>query len=56
MLLTEAVLKYLIHCKNLCNCHNVSPSSTTIKEKKIDMEAKEIQGPGESDSKVDQGV
>jgi hypothetical protein len=27
---------YLIHCKNLCKCHNVplSPPSTTIKEKK----------------------
>jgi hypothetical protein len=21
------------HCKNLCKCHNVSPPSTTIKEK-----------------------
>jgi hypothetical protein len=26
---------YMIHCKNLCKCHNVSPSITTIKEKKI---------------------
>jgi hypothetical protein len=28
-------LIYLIHCKNFykCKCHNVSPSSTTIKEK-----------------------
>jgi hypothetical protein len=25
---------YLIHCKNLCKCHNVPPPSTTIKEKK----------------------
>jgi hypothetical protein len=24
---------YLIHCKNLCKCHNVPPPSTTIKEK-----------------------
>jgi hypothetical protein len=26
---------YMIHCKNLCKCkcHNVSPTSTTIKEK-----------------------
>jgi hypothetical protein len=24
---------YLIHCKNLCKCHNVPPHSTTIKEK-----------------------
>jgi hypothetical protein len=23
---------YLIHCKNLYKCHNVPPSSTTIKE------------------------
>jgi hypothetical protein len=25
---------YLVHCKNLCKCYNVSPSSTTIKHKK----------------------
>jgi hypothetical protein len=25
---------YLIHCKNLCKCHNVPPPSTIIKEKK----------------------
>jgi hypothetical protein len=24
---------YLIHCKNLCECHNVPPSITTIKKK-----------------------
>jgi hypothetical protein len=24
---------YLIHCKNFCKCHNVPPSSTTIKKK-----------------------
>jgi hypothetical protein len=24
----------LIHCKNLCKCHNVPPLSTTIKGKK----------------------
>jgi hypothetical protein len=24
---------YLIHCKNLCKCHNVTPPITTIKEK-----------------------
>jgi hypothetical protein len=23
---------YLIHCKNLCKCHNILPTSTTIKE------------------------
>jgi hypothetical protein len=22
---------YLMHCKNLCKCHNVPPLSTTIK-------------------------
>jgi hypothetical protein len=25
---------HLIHCKNLCKCHNVRPPNTTIKEKK----------------------
>jgi hypothetical protein len=25
---------YLIHCKNLCKCHNVPPPSPEIKEKK----------------------
>jgi hypothetical protein len=25
---------YLIHCKNLCKCHNVLPPSRAIKEKK----------------------
>jgi hypothetical protein len=25
---------YLIHCKNLCKCHNVPPPSTAIKRKK----------------------
>jgi hypothetical protein len=25
---------YLIYCKNICKCHNVSPRSTTIKEVK----------------------
>jgi hypothetical protein len=25
---------HLIHCKNLCKCHNVPPPSTTIKRKK----------------------
>jgi hypothetical protein len=25
---------YLIYCKNFCKCHNVPPSSTTIKELK----------------------
>jgi hypothetical protein len=25
---------YLIHCNNLCKCHNVPPPITTIKEKK----------------------
>jgi hypothetical protein len=25
---------YLIHCSNLCKCHNVPPHITTIKEKK----------------------
>jgi hypothetical protein len=25
---------YLIHCMNLCKCHNVPPPSTTIKGKK----------------------
>jgi hypothetical protein len=25
---------YLIHHKNLCKCHNVSPPSTTTKKKK----------------------
>jgi hypothetical protein len=25
---------YLIHCKNFCKCHNVSPLSTTIKGEK----------------------
>jgi hypothetical protein len=25
----------LIHCKNLCKCHNIPTPSTTIKEKKI---------------------
>jgi hypothetical protein len=25
---------YLIHCKDLCKCHNVPPPSTTIKGKK----------------------
>jgi hypothetical protein len=24
---------HLIHCKNLCKCHNVPPPSTTIKRK-----------------------
>jgi ribonuclease PH len=27
---------YLIHYKNLCKCHNVTPLITTIKEKKKD--------------------
>jgi hypothetical protein len=26
---------YLIHCKNLCKCYNVSPPSTAIIKKKI---------------------
>jgi hypothetical protein len=25
---------YLIHCKNLCKCHKVASTSTTIKETK----------------------
>jgi hypothetical protein len=25
---------YLIHCKNLCKCHNVPLSRTTIKKRK----------------------
>jgi hypothetical protein len=25
-------MMYLIYCKNFCKCHNVSPSSTTIKK------------------------
>jgi hypothetical protein len=25
---------YLIHCKNLCKCHIVSPPMTIVKEKK----------------------
>jgi hypothetical protein len=25
---------YLIHCKNLCKCHNVPPPSATIKGEK----------------------
>jgi hypothetical protein len=25
---------YLVRCKNFCKCHNVSPSSTTIKKRK----------------------
>jgi hypothetical protein len=29
---------YLIHCKNLCKCHNVPPPSTTIKGKKKDQD------------------
>jgi hypothetical protein len=28
----------MIHCKNLCKCYNVPPSSTTIKKKKIKKE------------------
>jgi hypothetical protein len=24
---------YLIHCKDICKCHNVTQPSTTIKEK-----------------------
>jgi hypothetical protein len=24
---------YLIHCKNLCKCHNVLPTCATVKEK-----------------------
>jgi hypothetical protein len=27
---------YLIHCKNLCKCHNVSPPITIIKGEKIE--------------------
>jgi hypothetical protein len=26
--------KYLIYCKNFCKCHNIPPSSTTVKKKK----------------------
>jgi hypothetical protein len=26
-------MRYLIHCKKPCTCHNVSPSSTTILKK-----------------------
>jgi hypothetical protein len=33
---------YLIHCKNLCKCHNVLPSSTTIKEKMDGLQKKAI--------------
>jgi hypothetical protein len=28
-------MRCLIHCKNLCKCHNVLPPSPTIKKKKI---------------------
>jgi hypothetical protein len=31
---------YLIYCKNFCKCHNVPPSSTTIKKKEKIMEEK----------------
>jgi hypothetical protein len=27
-------MRYLIHCKNLCKCHNVPSPVTTIKETK----------------------
>jgi hypothetical protein len=30
----NSTMIYLIHCKNLCKCHNVLPLSTTIKGKK----------------------
>jgi hypothetical protein len=26
---------YLVHCKNLCKCHNVPPPSTAIEENKF---------------------
>jgi hypothetical protein len=29
------LIKNLIHCKNLCKCHNVPPPITTIKEKNV---------------------
>jgi hypothetical protein len=28
----DSSMKYLIHCKNLCKCHNVPPPGTTIKK------------------------
>jgi hypothetical protein len=28
----NSCMTYLIHCKNLCKCYNVSPPITTIKE------------------------
>jgi hypothetical protein len=29
----DSCMTYLIHCKNLCKCHNVPPPITTIKKK-----------------------
>jgi hypothetical protein len=31
---------YLIHCDNLCKCHNVPPPITTIKEKTLNTSQK----------------
>jgi hypothetical protein len=31
----KGAVEELIHCKNPCKCHNVPPSSTTIKKKKV---------------------
>jgi hypothetical protein len=30
----DSSLIYLIHCKNICKCHNIPPSSTTINKQK----------------------
>jgi hypothetical protein len=32
---SNSSMMYLIHCKNLCKCHNVPHPSTTIKGKNV---------------------
>jgi hypothetical protein len=39
-------MAYMTHCKNLCKCHKVPPTSTTTKEKKEDCSSIPVQAKG----------
>jgi hypothetical protein len=43
---------YLIYCKNICKCYNVSPPSITIKKTKTEQKKKEYILPSEGKKKT----
>jgi hypothetical protein len=51
----NSTMIYLIYCKNLCKCHNVSPSSTIKKEERKKQKEKTHSIPGFNSTGVSTG-